>query len=142
VICTCYVGVISKFITLITALNNQNMRNIYFLHRLCTLTSQVTLPEEQSASWETASRSGGQEKSRLLWNSTVHCCFHMSPHVSQMNLIHIPLPHFFNIHFNIIFSREPRSFPWSRSFGFSTRNFVHNFHIPYLCYICFSPHSS
>jgi len=49
-----------------------------------------------------------------LCGPEVHCRFHKIPplkHVlRQMNPVHILIPNFSNIHFNIIFLSTPRSF--------------------------------
>ena len=74
---------------------------------------------EQSPAWEANRSSAGREKPDILWNPKVHYCIHNSkPHLpvlSQINLVHVPLP-LPEDHFNIILSSTPESSKWSPSF--------------------------
>jgi hypothetical protein len=97
---------------------------------------------QQNPSWETHSRSAGQEILCTLWNPNAHYRFlkslHLHPNLSQQNPVHNPTSYFFKIHFITTFSHKPKYPIWSFLTIFSELNLAC---ISHLCYITYPSHS-
>jgi hypothetical protein len=80
---------------------------------------------DQSTSWKADSCLDCQEISRLLWKHKFCCLIKKIPPSdiiqSQMALVHILIPFFINIHFNIILPSQSRSPKLSPLFSFLTK---------------------
>ena len=74
--------------------------------------------------WEANRFSAGQGIPLILCNPNVQYQTYNCPppvHImSQINTVQVPLPHFLNIHFNIILPSNPGSSKWTFSFRFPT----------------------
>jgi hypothetical protein len=88
---------------------------------------------EQSPSYEASNRSVSQQIPHLLWNPNIHYRLHnrtpVDSNLSQMNPVHILIPYFNNVYFNIIIPSMltyPKS---SLPFWFSVKNFVCSNHL-------------
>jgi hypothetical protein len=93
------------YISLCTSINV--LFNIHLLHGASSI-------------WEANRFSAGQGIPLILCNPNVqyHAYNYQTPHpiLSQINHVHVSLPHFLNIQFNIILPSNPGSSEWSISF--------------------------
>jgi hypothetical protein len=93
----------------------------------------------EHTSWEADNSSASQEISGILWNQEAHCRIHNGtppdPILSKTNLVHDPLSHFLEIHFNITPSSMPKSSKWSLSLRSPHPNPVSASPFPHTSYI-------
>jgi hypothetical protein len=83
---------------------------------------------EQSPSGDATSQSASPEIARLLWNPKIRYRVHkippLVPTLSQIYSVHVFIPSFPKIRYNIILPCTPKSFKSSPSFTFPNQNFV------------------
>ena len=107
-------------------------------HNLCNVCILLTYSVQQSP-WETNQFSASQEIPHILWNQKFHYRIHKRPPpvpiLSHINPLHAPLPHFLNIHLNIILPSTPRSSRWFLSLMSPHHNPAWISALPYTCYM-------